>query len=62
MDRGTRHRTNSMRSFPAGIFAPAIAATGSIPRSRIHGLKNNSGLYQSQPSTNTVTADTRTAQ
>src|SRR5207244_364057 len=57
----TRHRTNSMSSFPAGIFAPTIAASGSMPRSRIHGLKNNSGLYQSQPSTNTATAATRTA-
>src|SRR5207247_8346880 len=50
-----------MSSFPAGIFAPAIAATGSMPRSRIHGLKNSRGLYQSQPSTNTATAATRTA-
>src|SRR3989454_1366084 len=55
----TRHRTNSMSSFPAGIFAPAIAASGSMPRSRIHGLKNSRGLYQSQPSTNTATAATR---
>ena len=30
-----------MRSFPAGIFAPAIAATGAMPRSRVQGLKSS---------------------
>ncbi len=30
-----------MRSFPAGIIAPAIAATGAMPRSRVQGLKSS---------------------
>jgi hypothetical protein len=36
--REEMQRANSMTSFATGIFAPAIAATGSKPRSRIHDL------------------------
>ena len=57
----TMHRNSSAISFPAGIFVPAIAASGSKPRARIHGLRKRKGLYQSQPSTNTTIAATRTA-